>query len=75
MQTGFTFICTTTIRYDRNIMMLHKTKKIEIASLLQRRFDSLVVMRTPHPAHPSTEEVLGYRWLLGFVQIEPMLTA
>ena len=31
MQTGFTFICTTTIRYDRNIMMLHKTKKIEIA--------------------------------------------
>ena len=32
-------------------------------------------MWTPHPPHPSTEEVLGYRWLLGFVQIGPILTA
>ena len=53
--------------------MCAQDKKIYITSLPRRRFDGLVIMRTPHPPHPLTEEVLGYRWLLGFVEIEPML--
>ena len=53
-------------------MMCAQDKKIYITSLPRRRFDGLVIMRTPHPPHPLTERVLGYRWLLGFVQIGPI---
>ena len=60
--------------HDRNTMMREQDKTINIHIITSTPL-WLVVMRTPHPPHPSTEEVLGAIWLLGFVQIGPILTA